>query len=879
MARRSLTIEDLWQDRGFEPNAKQKEAILHVDGPLFLPAGPGSGKTRVLLWRALNLIVFHDVDPEEIYLSTFTEKAARQLKEGLQAYLGTATNLTGKAFDISPMYVGTVHSLCQRLLTDRRFSSQRRRPRPPQLLDELGQYFFLYRARNWAELLASVGLDPQDGANQTINAIFGKQTESRHQAVTSCIGFFNRLSEECIEPEQALSRLEAMSPDLAGYLAEHELDADGMQRLVAMYDSYRRQLGQRESVPQTDFSLIQQEAYKAIMEMEGAGQVFRHVIVDEYQDTNTIQERFFFALAQGHRNLCVVGDDDQALYRFRGATVENFVEFPSRCQHYLGCAPRRIPLSINYRSRPPIVQYYGRYMSQCDWKRADGHGHYRVIDKKITPHRAHDGPAVVRTACGKPQECFEQIAALVSELLQTGKVQNANQIAFLYPSLTSVQVGRMKDALQARGLKVYAPRAGRFLEVEESSDVFGTLDLMFGSQGLGRYTPDGMGDWNQYRTWLHNAKERAKELAAHDATLGRYIADRQAEIQTAIADRNALLKVVERKSWDLGQPYDTDAMKRPLAETPGLSQQARRNLVSPRFDRAAQHQAEAGRPYLLRYVLRRATSLDWTVLDAFYRLCGMAHFRRMFDLAERGKDEGPICNLALISQYLRRFMDEYATVITADLLEDGMLARLLFGSYLFALWRLSESEYEDKEHPFPKGRIPFLTIHQAKGLEFPVVVLANPAKRDYGPQTVEVMVRPFLQRDQGEPLERVSEFDLMRMFYVALSRAENLLVIAHLQGQRASVHRTFRDLLTELPTLDQLDLDTVPLPREPDKGLPRFFSYTGDFLAYRRCARQYMIFRKYGFEGARTQTVFFGSLVHRTLDDLHNHLIARKAGR
>jgi DNA helicase-2/ATP-dependent DNA helicase PcrA len=650
-----------------------------------------------------------------------------------------------------------------------------------------------------------------------------------------------------------------------------------MELLATMYSSYRDQLAERQSLPRTDFSLIQQEAYKAVSGMEGAGHVFRHVIVDEYQDTNTIQERFFFALAKGHSNICVVGDDDQALYRFRGATVENFVEFPSRCQRYLGCQPRRIPLSVNYRSRPPIVEYYGDFMGQCDWSSNDGSGHYRVLDKKIVPDRPDDGAAVVRTACAEPEDCFREIAALVCELLRTGKVQDPNQVAFLYPSLKSVQVGRMKDALEARGLKVYAPRAGRFLEVEESTEVFGTLALMVGSPGLGRYVPGGSGDWNTYRTWLHNAKARAQELVAGDPILETYIDDRKAEIQRTIADRKALLKVVQRHKWDPGQPYGIDVMKRPLASAAGLSEAGRRNIVSRRFERAARSAVESGRPFALQYVLRRAASLDWTLLDAFYRLCGMAHFREMFDLAERGEDEGPICNLALISQYLRRFMDEYATMITADLLHDGMLSRLLFGSYLFALWRLAESEYEDRENPFPRGRIPFLTIHQAKGLEFPVVVLANPAKSDRGPQRVEVMVRPFLQRDEGEPLDRVSEFDIMRLFYVALSRAQNLLVIAYLSGR--PIHPTIRETLSELPTLDQLDLDSVPAPREPDKDLPRFFSYTGDYLAYRRCPRHYMIFRKYGFEGARTQTAFFGSLIHRTLDDLHNYLIAQKAGR
>src|SRR5262249_44317160 len=124
-----VTLDTLWRTTGFSPNKSQEEAIKHTEGALFLPAGPGSGKTRVLLWRTVNLLVFHQVKPEEIFLSTFTEKAAFQLKQGLQSLLGLITNLTGQPFDLSKMYLGTVHALCQKLLADRRFSEDRSRAR------------------------------------------------------------------------------------------------------------------------------------------------------------------------------------------------------------------------------------------------------------------------------------------------------------------------------------------------------------------------------------------------------------------------------------------------------------------------------------------------------------------------------------------------------------------------------------------------------------------------------------------------------------------------------------------------------------------------------------------------------------------------------
>lgn len=134
------TLPTLWADVGFTPNPQQEQAIHHIEGPLHLPAGPGSGKTRVLLWRTVNLIVFHGVSPDEIFLSTFTEKAALQLKEGLRGLLAVASRYTGQHYDLAGLYVGTVHSLCRRLLLDRRLHPERERGQVPALRDELSQY-------------------------------------------------------------------------------------------------------------------------------------------------------------------------------------------------------------------------------------------------------------------------------------------------------------------------------------------------------------------------------------------------------------------------------------------------------------------------------------------------------------------------------------------------------------------------------------------------------------------------------------------------------------------------------------------------------------------------------------------------------------------
>ncbi len=877
LTRKMLNLERLWELARFKPNEAQREAILHTDGPLYLTAGPGSGKTRVLLWRALNLIVFHDVKPEEIFLSTFTEKAAHQLKEGLRTLLGLVTNLNGQPYDLSSMYIGTVHSLCQRILSDRRhFIGDRHRNRPPQLLDELGQYFHLSRNRNWTAVTQHAGLT--DDANITINSIWNIPSESKHLAVTNCITIFNRFSEECLNPPTTLQHLELISPAIAAHYQHYGLEPDQVELLLHLYAAYHDSLRVSDTIRLTDFALLQQEAFRVLEQFPGSGSVFKHVIVDEYQDTNTIQERIFFKLAGETKNICVVGDDDQALYRFRGATVENFVEFPSRCQQYLGGQPRRISLDTNYRSRKRIVDFYTAFIQQTNWAQPSG-GAYRVIDKDIHAHRVDTQPSVVASNPAEPLVVCGEIAVLVKRLLDEGKVENPNQIAFLFPSLKyegemTDQVRRMKTALETQGLRVYAPRAGRFLDTDEAIDVFGLLIKILGRPPAAEFHGR---DYDKYQDWVKLVEDNAQALIDSDQSLKRYVNDRRAELEHASADYQALLNVVERNHWDTSAPFLPELMKRDLHSAAGLSELGKKLLVSKHLDDLIRSRAEQGQPLSLLYVIKRVTSIDWNVLDVFYRLCGFEHFKRMFDEAERNGDEGPVANLGLITQYLARFVEERIPIITADLLIEKIL-QIVFSTYIFALYRLGETELEDTEDPFPKGRIPFLTIHQAKGLEFPVVVLGNLRKNDNGPNRIEQITRPLLERAPGEPLDRMTEFDIMRMFYVALSRAKNLLVLAHFKGRGQRINPPFQALLDDnFPRIHDLDLATIPSADLKEDALPKSYSFTSDYLMYRKCPRQYMIFRKFGFVPSRSQTMFFGSLVHRTLEDLHHELIRRRS--
>ena len=735
-----FSIETLWTDVGFVPNTEQEEAIRHVDGPLYLTAGPGSGKTRVLLWRTLNLIVFHNVHPDEIVLTTFTQKAALQLKEGLQVYLGMASNYTGVQYDLASMFIGTVHSVCQKILRDRRFSEGRKRRKPIKLMDELEQYFYLKRTRIWDRLLVAGNLEVMD-----INAYFQKtppKFPNKHKALLDCISMFNRFTEERLNVSKALD------------IADRN---DNLHAILRMYQEYRNSLKDTDSTEICDLPLIQEKALEVIEQYLDASTIFKHVIVDEYQDTNFIQEQLYLKLA-GHKNICVVGDDDQALYRFRGSTVENFVEFPARVKKYLGVKTTKVPLSINYRSRQHIVKFYTCFIEQEDWKKGGNPDEqYRVHDKAIKAKSMDSGVAVLTTQIDEPNWIAET-AVLCKKLVDKKVVKDPNQIAFLFPSVKNTRARAMIGALRDQGLNVYAPRAGRFLEVPEATELFGIYSHVFGVPDMSKYSG---WEFNDYKDWLQKSHNIAAKLIENDADLSLFIKHKNAEIKRVISDFDALLKVARKSEWDLDDIYDMDKMRRKLSTASGLSDHAHRALLSPYLARVVnvRLQDENQQAFKLKQIINRATSLDWSILDLFYQTTGFGHFKKYYDQAQNEGNEASICNLSKITEYLTRFMEMYSPMLSANFLSEQGFARLFFSSYLYTLFRMGESEYEDEDNPFPKGNIPFLTIHQAKGLEFPVVFL-YPSRKKGQPSLPERVMRKLKDFD-GEPLDKIDSFDTM----------------------------------------------------------------------------------------------------------------------
>ncbi len=261
-------------------NPQQRAAVELSDGPLLILAGAGSGKTRVITYRIAYLIEARGVSPESILAVTFTNKAADQMKERVAALLSAEFG-RGRGPQIS-----TFHSFCVRVL--RRDIGRLSYTRDFSIYDE----------------------------------------DDQERLIKACVNELG-LSQEIQSPRGALARISYAKNCGFGPLDLYQQAADSAtEKLASLYDLYERKLRQANALDFDDL-LLKAAAllYKAPDVCEWYNRRFRHVLVDEYQDTNRIQYQLIRQLTLAHQNLCAVGDEDQSIYRWRGADIQNILSF------------------------------------------------------------------------------------------------------------------------------------------------------------------------------------------------------------------------------------------------------------------------------------------------------------------------------------------------------------------------------------------------------------------------------------------------------------------------------------------------------------------------------------------------------------------------
>ncbi|MDA8118997.1 MAG: ATP-dependent DNA helicase [Gammaproteobacteria bacterium] len=762
-------------------NPQQLEAILATEGPVLIIAGPGSGKTFTLVERIVYLITKKGVAPESLFVVTFTDKAARELTTRISNRL---TDL-GIKFNLNEMYLGTFHSICLRLLEDYREFT--RLKRSFTLFDQFDQQYFLYQhIKDFREL-------------PDAQLVMGDDQSGRWAQSENLLKWLNKVSEEALN---ATTLAVAPEPEI--------------RALAACFAKYQELLHEHNTL---DFSGIQYEALQLLEKRPEVLAQLRerltYLMVDEYQDTNTIQERILLLLAGERRNLCVVGDDDQGLYRFRGATIRNILEFPALFEdgQY-----KQVKLTVNYRSHPDIIRFYNEWMKEQVWD--DGSRVFRFA-KQIVPRDDDfpDMPTAVRLAArddkGETTNWHAEVLAFLNGLKASGKLSDWNQVAFLFRSVKNDKVVALARFLETEGVPVFSPRSNMFFEREEIRLMIGALIFLFPQ-------------FPKVRAW------------AEGVTL---------------------------PIWDY---YDHLCFK-------PFTDELRKPENRPLLDWA--------RPLAKRHAVLTQNT-DYAFSGLFYQLLQFPLFSRFLaEDALQGVDKGRAArNLGTFSKLLTKFEYlHYVSVLNPDFLEKNL--RDLFNQFLRFLVDGGIGEYEDEAEYAPKGCVSFLTIHQSKGLEFPVVVcgsLEAVPRKQYGELDVLLEDGGYLSKERFEPLEHIKNFDFWRLFYTAFSRAQNLLVLAaqerHGRGLDKSPSKYFERLFYELPSWRDVDLSALTFEAVKQINLKREYSFTSHITVFENCAEQYRFFKELEFAPIRESPMLFGTLVHQTIEDIHKTVLRGEEG-
>lgn len=711
----------------------QLQIVWHPSGPGWVLAGPGSGKTETLTVLVMRLLYVSGdsiqpqrILPDSILITTFTEKAARNLEDriaGQRARL-IAADPALAAIDVSKLRIGTLHSLCNDILQESRAPNYQN----VRLMDGFEQALFvrehmsLIRTANPATDIPFWQAFSWFFAPNQFNPAMGR-LPNRWNATKALVSLLNRI----VEDRVSVPALRAAGGQLG--------------RAADLFDEYVQRL---QNTYRCDFAQLQARFLDFLATPVGttfrdgdgtpANPGIQWVLVDEYQDTNPMQEAVYFELARSApHNLVVVGDDDQAMYRFRGGSVECMVSFDQACQAFLGlpaAGVSRYPLVDNFRSHPDIITFYNQYLSGFPTMRLPGARAPKpaVVSRKVIPQVY---PAVGTIEGRTLDNLATLFAQAVRGMVDNERVNDPNECCLLLKSTRESprNAGPYVAALQAVGLPAYNPRNKAFADQEEVQGLLGAILAILDPQR--RYATD---------------------------PANRGIPSAEADIR-ATYDRLA-------------------AASPPLANYVAQSSAAIRAKPGQFFDAQLQE--------LSYYILSLDPFSAWQN-DPVRRV----RLARLTALLEAFASMPILDSAGVIRPNLTRGL------LRASTPNPGEVYGAWLGSfYNLFIGYVSESGFDDEEDEdaiCPPGMVPVMTMHQCKGLQFPYVFVGHMGENPEvnASHQLETLLAPYpinSARTFARPSEaQRAEMDMIRQYYVAYSRAKYALILLGTKAQFARI--------------------------------------------------------------------------------------------
>ena len=767
-------ITDLWSDL---KNKQQEEAILHNLGPCLIIAGPGSGKTKVMVRRYLNLVLNHNIKPENILLTTFTDKAVEEL-------INKVTNGLKKhdyAIVNEELNIGTIHSFCYKFL--KKYLDIFPDDLSPilskgfRILNEEEQLLFIYQN---LPLFGTISIDEIQAGKGWQHAI-------------KLSSFFNKCTEEGVTWEKIQTFVDG--------LPDKDKNKDKLWMFGYAFEIYEELLKEHNVL---DFSHIQTKFFEAMnMQekiLEDVRSTIKYLMVDEFQDTNYIQLKIFRLISEAHKNLMVVGDDDQSIYRFRGAVVENILSFEKFIRENWGISDfRPIYLSKNFRSTPMIVKNSMTLIKNNIYR----------FEKKLEADKSDNDYKHPFWIHGQTdQEEAQLVANYIHCLFENNIVERYSDIGILFRSVGN--------------------HAATYIEIFDREKI--PVEIRGGNDFL--YDPLVNGIlglfWAIYMSKDSIATEKNEKL------INNIILNLSSGTEKVILGlEDALLELDDSKIEEI--------------------------IID---------QTDLNKIRKLREIHLNLSGYR-SVLNLFYDLL------KVDDLLHKLiSDSNPssVVRMRGISQ-LSRFIFDF------DNYSGGESHPSEFLRYINAL---DSSQNIGLEREKVKDAVSLYTIHQAKGLEWPIVIIGNAIDRKpKNIKNLEDLLYPIYERTEVIEPSLADEMENRRVYYVAMTRAKE--AFGFTTCKKFGETKIDRDVIQYMKELSD-DLSDfykitdegghIPLnkirngSREEDEIEKKIISFT-QLSTYLICPKQYLLLREINFATVQIGQFRFGSNIHGALEDIH----------
>jgi DNA helicase II / ATP-dependent DNA helicase PcrA len=723
----------------------QLQGILSDSQTNWILAGPGTGKTETLVLRTLRLLLVDGVRPESIVLTTFTNRAARELFDRLSGYLSQF--LQSPSFpktnppDISRLWIGTLHSLAGEIMGE----FQRT---PPSIISEEEAIMLFMKSVNYAPNSSTM----KPLIRKLYEDLTGKDIGKSYVGRIKCAGDFRNAVNRIIEDNLDIGTLKINKPISGKPLWSHK---DCGPLLVQMMEEYNQAL--KDSF---DFTRLQLgflrflhtgEAAPFLKGVSGnaARPGIKHIIVDEYQDSNPIQESIYFLLAtQSSATLTVVGDDDQSLYRFRGANPDALVQFDEQCKVYFLSPPTKIELLENRRSHPGIVESLNDYISKCALRA--GFGAARSPKSPLIPKSPITGNYASISTLSEPdlKSLATKVASIVRDLYDTGDISHLGQVVILSQSTKQMgkfsQYHKWEKEFSKFGMPLNNPGAKNLHTQGIVKELIGCISLLI----------DDIMFWEKFDS-LKSKRNAAEKLRKTDKKFSQWLDDR----------RKTFLLPINSKDWDKGI---------------SLLNLVNELLGQPVFrDRINTNNFDA---WITGWLLRQFAAFD-QIFGGWDDKGKIPHVDGSYWTTTEWKNKG------------------------LNGIPRGVNPSYIWNFYEKVALLVSEGGHEtpsDELVNLPRDQVNALTVHQSKGLSFPIVFVDW---RGVGEPRVdsshlqETQFQPFSPRNHAltlsSPAERAAH-DSIRKLFVALSRAQYAVVLCLTEKDKLAIAT---DSIKEIPSI------------------------------------------------------------------------------